>query len=56
VKSSKLTVTKWFISKLLLCSLKSFGLQKIRIDPQTKDTDKEYDIPPYLFGRKYVEE
>jgi len=48
----------WCISKLFLCSLKSFGLQKIRTNPQTKDTDKDYDKRPNLFGgnKKYIKD
>jgi hypothetical protein len=44
--------TKWFIGKLFLCLLNSFGLQMIRTDPQTKDTNKDYDKRPKIVGRK----
>jgi len=40
--------TKWFIGKL----------QKIRTDPQTKDTNKDYDKRPNLLGgsKKYIKD
>jgi hypothetical protein len=44
--------------KLFLCSLKSFSLHKIRTDPQTKATDKDYDTGPNLLSgnKKYIKE
>jgi len=50
--------TKWFIVKLFVCSLNSFGLQKIKTDPQTKDRNNDYDKRPNLLGgnKEYIKD